>query len=119
MVVIFTPVKSIQLQHMMEKIRYYIKVENLDGFIECICNNKILITYNDKSFDIPFIEYAVVGRFNKSKIRRTLRNFGITKISLGENIIFDDFSKNNLWQYDQSHIKKCSFNCGSDIAKLL
>tara|TARA_B100000242_G_C43018700_1_gene473943 strand:- start:590 stop:1426 length:837 start_codon:yes stop_codon:yes gene_type:complete len=39
--------------------------------------------------------------------------FGITKISLGENIIFDDFSKNNLWQYDQSHIKKCSFNCGS------
>ena len=32
------------------------------------------------AFDNPFLEYAVVGRFNKSKIRKTLNNFGITKI---------------------------------------
>ena len=34
-------------------------------------------------------------------------------ISFSEIIILDDFSKQNLKQYDQSHISFCSINCGS------
>ena len=37
-------------------IRYYINGQNLDKFINDVSNYKILITYNGKSFDIPFIE---------------------------------------------------------------
>ena len=36
-----------------------------------------------------------------------------SNISYAEVIIFDDFTRNNLQQYDQSHIYFCSLNCGS------
>ena len=42
------------------------------------------------AFDSPLIEYAVVGRFNKAKIKKTLKNFGISKISyIGTNILIE------------------------------
>ena len=37
-------------------IKYYVNGENLDDFIKDVFNSKILVTYNGKSFDIPFIE---------------------------------------------------------------
>ena len=51
-----------------KKIRYYIKGENLDDFIEDIYNYKILITYNGKSFDIPFIENYFNIKLNHAQI---------------------------------------------------
>jgi len=37
-------------------IRYYVSGDNLDRFIEDIFDYKLLVTYNGKSFDVPFIE---------------------------------------------------------------
>ena len=39
-----------------KKIRYYVKGENLDRFMKDIMEYKVLVTYNGKCFDIPFIE---------------------------------------------------------------
>ena len=80
MVVIFTPVTSLQLKHIMKKIRYYIKVEKLDDFTECINNYKILITYNGKSFDIPFIENL------RSPLREGYQYFIATLLHILNNI---------------------------------
>lgn len=65
---------------MMEKIRYYIEVEKLDDFIECINNYKILITYNDKSFDIPFIENL------RSPLREGNQHLNVTLLHILNNI---------------------------------
>ena len=51
-----------------KKIKYYINGENLDDFIEHIYNYKILITYNGKSFDIPFIENYFNIELNHAQI---------------------------------------------------
>ena len=37
----------------------------------------------------------------------------LSKTSFADLIISDDFSKERLNQYDQSHIYFCNFNCGS------
>jgi len=39
-----------------KSIHWYVKDRNLDDFIEDIQKYKVLVTYNGKSFDIPFIE---------------------------------------------------------------
>ena len=38
------------------KIKAYVNGQNLDNFIEDIQQYKVIVTYNGKSFDIPFIE---------------------------------------------------------------
>ena len=59
-------------------IRYYINGQNLDEFINDVSNYKILITYNGKSFDIPFIENYFNIELNHAQIdlRYTLKNLG-------------------------------------------
>ncbi len=39
-----------------KNIKYYINGKNLDDFINEIMQYKVIVTYNGKSFDIPFIE---------------------------------------------------------------
>lgn len=39
-----------------EKVCSYINGRNLDDFIEDISNYRVLVSYNGKSFDVPFIE---------------------------------------------------------------
>ncbi len=50
-------------------IYYYVNGQNLDDFINDIQRYKVIVTYNGKSFDIPFIENhlgaALLGRPKK------------------------------------------------------
>lgn len=39
------------------EIKYYINGDNLDQFIKDINNYSVIVTYNGKGFDIPFIEH--------------------------------------------------------------
>ena len=60
------------------KIKYYVNGKNLDDFIIDVFNYKILITYNGKSFDIPFIENFFNVELNHAQIdlRYTLASLG-------------------------------------------
>ncbi len=59
-------------------IKYYVNGENLDDFIKDVFNSKILVTYNGKSFDIPFIENYFNIKLNHAQIdlRYTLKSLG-------------------------------------------
>ena len=61
-----------------KNIKYYINGKNLEDFINDIFNYKILITYNGKSFDIPFIENFFNVQLNHAQIdlRYILRSLG-------------------------------------------
>ena len=50
------------------EIKTYVNGQNLDDFIEDIQHYKVIITYNGKSFDIPFIESFFNVRLNHSQI---------------------------------------------------
>ncbi len=39
-----------------KSIRTYVQGQNLDEFIKDVCRYKVLVTYNGKCFDVPFIE---------------------------------------------------------------
>ena len=60
------------------EIKYYVNGKNLDDFIIDVFNYKILITYNGKSFDIPFIENFFNVELNHAQIdlRYTLASLG-------------------------------------------
>ena len=49
-------------------IKTYVQGQNLDDFIEDIRNYKVIVTYNGKSFDIPFIETFFNIRLNHAQI---------------------------------------------------
>ena len=51
-----------------QRIKTYVNGKNLDDFIEDIKHYKVIITYNGKSFDIPFIESFFNVRLNHSQI---------------------------------------------------
>tara|TARA_B100001094_G_scaffold124922_1_gene120818 strand:- start:1247 stop:2089 length:843 start_codon:yes stop_codon:yes gene_type:complete len=59
-------------------IKYYVNGENLDDFITDVFDSKILVTYNGKSFDIPFIESYFNVKLNHAQIdlRHTLKSLG-------------------------------------------
>lgn len=61
-----------------KKIKYYVNGENLDDFKRDIYDHKILITYNGKSFDIPFIENYFNIELNHAQIdlRYVLKSLG-------------------------------------------
>jgi len=61
-----------------KRVRYYIKGENLDDFKEDIFDYKLLVTYNGKCFDIPFIESHMGIKLPHAHIdlRYTLRDLG-------------------------------------------
>ena len=51
-----------------QEIKTYVNGQNLDDFIEDIQHYKVIITYNGKSFDIPFIESFFNVRLSHSQI---------------------------------------------------
>lgn len=51
-----------------EALRYYIWGENLQEFITEIKNYELLITYNGKSFDLPFIEWQFNIRIDRAHL---------------------------------------------------
>ena len=60
------------------EIKYYVNGKNLDDFIIDVFDYKVLITYNGKSFDIPFIENFFNVELNHAQIdlRYTLASLG-------------------------------------------
>jgi len=63
-----------------ESISYYIKDQNLDDFLDEIKKYKCIVTYNGKSFDIPFIESHFGIKLNHAHIdlRYILASLGYT-----------------------------------------
>lgn len=61
-----------------EKIFYYIRGENLDNFRRDILKYKLIVTYNGKCFDIPFIESHMSVKMPQAHIdlRYILRDLG-------------------------------------------
>ena len=51
-----------------ESIRTYVQGQNLDDFIEDIQRYKVIVSYNGKSFDIPFIEHHFNIRLDHAHI---------------------------------------------------
>jgi uncharacterized protein YprB with RNaseH-like and TPR domain len=51
-----------------QSIFYYVKDQNLDDFPEDIKQYKVIVTYNGKSFDIPFIERYFSIQLNQAHI---------------------------------------------------
>jgi uncharacterized protein YprB with RNaseH-like and TPR domain len=62
-----------------ETIRYYVNGDNLDGFRADVEQYRLLVTYNGKSFDIPFIERYFGIRLPHAHIdlRYPLRTLGL------------------------------------------
>ena len=60
------------------EIKTYVHGQNLDDFIEDICKYKVIVTYNGKCFDIPFIENYFNARLDQAHIdlRFILHNLG-------------------------------------------
>jgi hypothetical protein len=51
-----------------DEIKTYVQGQNLDDFIDEIYKYKVIVTYNGKSFDIPFIESFFNIRLNHAQI---------------------------------------------------
>ncbi len=49
-------------------LRYYINGRNLDDFVEDISQYQVLVSYNGKSFDIPFLENFFKIRLKQAQI---------------------------------------------------
>jgi len=50
------------------RIRWYVDGDNLESFVDDIFNYKVVITYNGKGFDIPFIENQFRIKLNHAHI---------------------------------------------------
>ncbi|WP_455392663.1 ribonuclease H-like domain-containing protein [[Eubacterium] cellulosolvens] len=61
-------------------IYYYIHDENMDDFLTDIQKYKVLITYNGKCFDVPFIEneFGISIHHAQLDLRYILRSVGLT-----------------------------------------
>ncbi|HMF14757.1 MAG TPA: ribonuclease H-like domain-containing protein [Gemmataceae bacterium] len=49
-------------------IRYYVHGQNLDDFLTDVADYRLLVTYNGKSFDVPFIEGHFHVRLSQTHI---------------------------------------------------
>jgi uncharacterized protein len=61
-------------------IRYYIQGQNLEAFVSDIRNYNVLVTYNGKTFDVPFIENQFGIKLGHAHIdlRYVLKSLGFT-----------------------------------------
>jgi len=61
-----------------ESIRYYVQGQNLDAFMDDIEKYNVIVTYNGKTFDVPFIEKYFGIRLNHAHIdlRYVLKSLG-------------------------------------------
>ena len=59
-------------------IKYYVKGRNLDDFINDIDKYNVIVTYNGKTFDVPFIENYFGTKLNHAHIdlRYVLKSLG-------------------------------------------
>ncbi len=59
-------------------IKYYIQGQNLEEFIEDIQNYNVIVTYNGKSFDVPFIEgqFGITMSHAHIDLRYVLKSLG-------------------------------------------
>ena len=59
-------------------IRYYIQGQNLENFLDDIQDYNVLITYNGRAFDVPFIERQFRTKMNHAHIdlRYVLKSLG-------------------------------------------
>lgn len=51
-----------------KKVRYYVNGRNLEEFLDHIYHYKVLVSYNGKSFDIPFLERYFRIQLNHAQI---------------------------------------------------
>jgi len=102
-----------------ESIFYYVKGQNLDDFLDEIDKYKVIVTYNGKSFDIPFIESHFGIRLDHAHIdlRYILASLGYRGglksceiqlgIDRGDLKDIDGFFAVLLWyDYEENHNKK-------------
>ncbi len=63
-----------------ESIRYYVQGQNLDAFMDDIEKYNVIVTYNGKTFDVPFIEKYFRIRLNHAHIdlRYVLKSLGFS-----------------------------------------
>jgi hypothetical protein len=61
-------------------IRTYVQGENLDGFMDDIRDYRVIVSYNGKSFDLPFIERWFGSRLSHAQIdlRWVLKSLGFS-----------------------------------------
>ncbi|MCF8090366.1 MAG: ribonuclease H-like domain-containing protein [Desulfotignum sp.] len=61
-----------------ESIKYYVQGQNLDAFMDDIEKYNVIVTYNGKTFDVPFIEKYFCIRMNHAHIdlRYVLKSLG-------------------------------------------
>ncbi|HKJ99506.1 MAG TPA: ribonuclease H-like domain-containing protein [Desulfotignum sp.] len=61
-----------------ESIKYYVQGQNLDAFMDDIEKYNVIVTYNGKTFDVPFIEKYFGIRMNHAHIdlRYVLKSLG-------------------------------------------
>jgi uncharacterized protein YprB with RNaseH-like and TPR domain len=61
------------------RIRHYVNGENLNDFIDDVQQYRLLVTYNGKSFDVPFIErfFGIKLPHAHIDLRHVLRSLGI------------------------------------------
>jgi uncharacterized protein len=61
-----------------ESIKYYVQGQNLDSFVDDIEKYNVIVTYNGKTFDVPFIEKYFCIRLNHAHIdlRYVLKSLG-------------------------------------------
>jgi uncharacterized protein YprB with RNaseH-like and TPR domain len=61
-------------------IRYYVKGQNLEAFIDDIQQYDVIVTYNGKTFDVPFIEEQFGIKLDQAHIdlRYILKSLGYT-----------------------------------------
>jgi len=50
------------------EIKYYVNGENLNQFVDDICNYTVLVSYNGKAFDVPFLERYFRITLNQAQI---------------------------------------------------
>ena len=62
-----------------KNVRYYVNGENLEAFVDDIFEYKVIVTYNGKCFDIPFIERYFRIKLDHAQIdlRYVLNRLGI------------------------------------------
>jgi hypothetical protein len=63
-----------------QAIKTYVQGQNLDDFIEDIQKYKVIVSYNGKSFDVPFIEHHFNIRLDQAHIdlRYVLSSLGFS-----------------------------------------
>ena len=101
-------------------IRYYVQGENLEAFEEDISRYKLIVSFNGKSFDVPFLEWHFRTKLDHVHIdlRHVLKSLGISGglkrceyqlgINRGEELLgVDGYFAVLLWrEYEQTGDRK-------------